>query len=108
MTTLLPATGAIGARHIPGTAIAAGLLFLAGCAAPVAEAPSIPPRSPADRACVAALEQQNQTGGVTILGSDVSETGTRLLLRAPNAEQPWACEASNDGATIKLEYQGEG
>ena len=108
MRTLPPAAGAIGARHRRAPAVAAGLLGLAGGAAGIAEPPGGPARDPAERARVAAPERGNRTGGVTVLGSDPSETGTRVLPSAPNAERPWACEASKDGAAVRLEYQGEG
>lgn len=62
----------------------------------------------AEKACIAAVEKETGTTGATLISSDYSEAGTKVLVQVVGAEKPWSCLSSNAGEVEEVMYMGEG
>lgn len=96
-------------RPLPLLTALAVLAGLAACA------PASPPAvltsggaapTPAETACIAAVEGQISRTGVTVRASETTGAETRMTLDAPGAAAPWACVADASGAVRRVSYTG--
>lgn len=89
------------------------LVWLAGCVQTAAVLPSLAPtaadrRTPAYRACVAAIAAQtgNRASDIRVFDYRFSEAGTQLKATVPGAEASWSCLSANDGTVEEVMFTG--
>jgi hypothetical protein len=78
----------------PGTATATSMAATNG--------PTRPPGGPnaaAELICVRAVQQQTNAAGVAVIGSEVSQAATHVMIGFPKARAPWRCLVSGDRVT---------
>jgi hypothetical protein len=66
------------------------------------------PEVAAQDACRSAVSRETGNANVSILGSDFSEAGTRVVVGVGPQQAPWQCFAYSDGTTDRIMFLGEG
>jgi hypothetical protein len=62
---------------------------------------------PADTRCLEAVAGTTGDADVSLLSTEPTETGTRVLVGVEGVEAPWLCEIGEGGRTVvRLEYTG--
>jgi PBP1b-binding outer membrane lipoprotein LpoB len=74
----------------------------------VKNGPTRPPGGPnaaAEDLCVKAVQQQTNAVGVAVIGSEVSQAATQVMIGFPKSQAPWRCLVSGDRVT-EVAYTG--
>lgn len=64
--------------------------------------------TPAESACLAAVEKETGVSGVSTISVSPSEAATTVMVKVPGAEAPWKCNSDSDGNVAEVTYTAEG
>ena len=88
----------------------AAVTALAACTAqvdPPSAVTGAAPASAAEAACVAAVRTTTAApGALGVISSEVSDSGTTVLVSVPGATAPWSCRVSADGVVEETMFTG--
>ncbi len=58
--------------------------------------------------CLAAVANEVQNGGLSVIRSEVSEGDglTNVYVNVPGAQAPWLCRATAQGSVVEVMYSG--